>query len=210
MAEQNQQPKSEPEPEQPQQTECENNNNGEEEFEEEGSPLPYLDDLVELPVRDELLFFLQFFLHLLTLYSLCYICSMRRFLSEQSALITARLGHWSPERNVITRTTLPTLATCLPLLSTFIRPSLSSVLFLFSLFYPSVFPARRDDYIDRVNGVNGPALNRRRPRRQGVQEENFVVAGQGHLHNHQAAPQSSITRMTLGHLSGAASALWSV
>lgn len=207
MAKQNQQPKSEPEPEpepQLQQTECEDNNNSEEEFEEEGRNLPYLDDLVELPVRDELIFFFQFFLHLLVLYSLCYFCSMRRFLCEQTARITARLGHWSPERNIITRTSL----TALPTLSTFIRPSLSLVLFLFSLFYPSVFPARGDDYIDRVNG---PALNRRRPRRQGEQEENFVVAGQGHLHhNHQAAPQSSITRMTLGHLSGAASALWSV
>lgn len=52
--------------------------------EEDERQLDHYTDEIELSFMEELSFFLQFFLHLMALYSICYLCSMHRFLREQA------------------------------------------------------------------------------------------------------------------------------
>ena len=136
----------------------------------------YLDDLLELSLADELLFFAQFFIHLLSLYSLCYFCSMRRFLADQVTRFRAAVNHRlrGGGGGALALSASLLVLRVLPLGS-------SSILLGWLTFHPAVFPQRGngDDYIDPVNGRRRPRRERERPAAAAADAHGVVVVGQG-------------------------------
>lgn len=140
----------------------------------------YLDDLVELSLADELLFFAQFFIHLLSLYSICYFCSMRRFLADQVTRFRAAVNHRLRGGGGGALALTAFSASLLVLLRVLPLGS-SSILLGWLTFHPAVFPQRGngDDYIDPVNGRRRPRRERERPAAAAADAHGVVVVGQG-------------------------------